>query len=253
MLPKEISYFSNLTEISLDRNYLRGEIPHELSNLSLNLERLSLSRNEFSGHLSTEFKQLNKLKYLSLQSNYLNSTLSSDLFNNGALCSSLTYLDISANKFFGSIPNELYDNCKLLNYLDISSNKFAGLLSTNSASFGDMPRLKSVFMSNNRFTGTIPSSLFVSTVSTSNFMMRNNNRLKHLSLSLNYLNGTIPESLFTSSYHLEYLDLGANHITGTLSTNFGLLKNVEQLVLWTNQLSGTVPTEIGNLEKLGKQ
>jgi hypothetical protein len=48
------------------------------------------------------------------------------------------------------------------------------------------------------------------------------------------------------------LDLKDNHLTGTLSTELGLLKRLRRLHLLGNDLVGTVPSHLGNLTNLEK-
>jgi hypothetical protein len=51
---------------------------------------------------------------------------------------------------------------------------------------------------------------------------------------------------------LRGLRLGRNQLSGTLPSEFGNLKNLEELILNDNDLSGTIPTELAGLSKLGK-
>ena len=46
------------------------------------------------------------------------------------------------------------------------------------------------------------------------------------------------------------MDLGVNHLTGTIPTTIGLMTSVVQLVLRANFFKGTIPSELGYLRAL---
>jgi Leucine-rich repeat (LRR) protein len=62
------------------------------------------------------------------------------------------------------------------------------------------------------------------------------------------LHGTVPGEVFEimAPNTLEYLGLGHNEISGTLSTRVGMLQKLTHLDITQTQLTGTVPSEIGN-------
>ena len=92
-------------------------------------------------------------------------------------CSSMTGLDLSSNKFYGSIPSNISKLIPFVTSLDLSSNNFSGNISTNLANCSFLNILK---LDNNKLTGQIPPELGLLS------------RLKTFSVSNNLLTGQIP-------------------------------------------------------------
>ncbi|XWS75973.1 hypothetical protein CRYUN_Cryun01aG0137300 [Craigia yunnanensis] len=92
-------------------------------------------------------------------------------------CSSLTGLDLSSNKLYGSIPSNISKLIPFVTSLDLSSNNFSGNIPTNLANCSFLNILK---LDHNKLTGQIPAELtFLS-------------RLKTFSIANNLLTGQIP-------------------------------------------------------------
>lgn len=74
---------------------------------------------------------------------------------------------------------------------------------------------------------------------------------KHLWLIKNNLKGYIPEEIFLLTA-LRSLSLSLNPLSGTISTRFGLLPELEAITLSRNDigLTGSLPTELGMLSKM---
>jgi hypothetical protein len=73
----------------------------------------------------------------------------------GALSDQLSYLDLSQNKLYGTIPYTMYDNYRL-NSLFLQSNNLSGTISPKIELLGE---LRSLDLSNNQLSGSIPASL----------------------------------------------------------------------------------------------
>ncbi len=71
-----------------------------------------------------------------------------------------------------------------------------------------------------------------------------------LDLSENSLYGSIPQSLYHNMTNMQYLHLGGNLLTGTLSANISKWKYVHSIILMNNRLHGTIPFEVGELSQL---
>jgi hypothetical protein len=71
-----------------------------------------------------------------------------------------------------------------------------------------------------------------------------------LDLSENFLIGSIPESVYSNLTDLQFLHLGVNKLTGSLSNNISQWKSMTTLILLNNQLEGTIPSAIGELTNL---
>ncbi|KAJ4707480.1 putative Receptor protein kinase [Melia azedarach] len=73
--------------------------------------------------------------------------------------------------------------------------------------------------------------------------------LEYLDLTANNLFGSIPSQIGALS-RLESLSLDDNSITGTIPIQIGSLKNLKTLSFFNNNLSGSIPPQIGALSKL---
>ncbi|KAG2632788.1 hypothetical protein PVAP13_2NG127900 [Panicum virgatum] len=114
----------------------------------------------------------------------------------------LQYLDMSANKLSGLIPQELR-SCTKLVYLRINDNSLSGAI---PLSIGNLVSLQIMFdVSNNKLTGRLPAEL-------GNLAL-----LEHLNLSHNQFVGSIPSSI-GSMDGLSTVDVSYNRLEGALPT-----------------------------------
>ncbi|KAL2538735.1 LRR receptor-like serine/threonine-protein kinase GSO2 [Forsythia ovata] len=95
---------------------------------------------------------------------------------------------------YSRIQNGLYPLSFLrrLKEIDMGSNNFTGVV---PSWLGTIPELQHIFLDNNSFSGSIPTSL-----------LHNNSKLKTIKLAYNFLNGNIPQEICNLST-LEYLYL----------------------------------------------
>ncbi|XP_016719131.2 receptor-like protein Cf-9 homolog [Gossypium hirsutum] len=232
------------------------------------LKEISLSQNQFSGHIK-EF-QSKSLEYLYLDNNKLSEF---PQFLKGL--KSLESLDLSCNKIEGKIPQWMQEvGNDSLTYLNVSHNSLTEVehfpwknievldLSSNLIS-GNLPILPStinVFLiSNNSFNGEVSS------------LICNATNLQILDLSHNYLGGTIPQCFGNLSNSLLVLNLKKNKFYGKIPptfakgcqlTNFNLNGNflegpltpsilncrgLEVLDLGNNKINDTFPHWLGSL------
>ncbi|XP_047953521.1 putative receptor like protein 25 [Salvia hispanica] len=96
----------------------------------------------------------------------------------GTILTTFTTIDMSSNRFSGSIPNSV-GNLNSLMYLNLSHNCLTGNI---PASFGNVTELESLDLSANRLEGEIPTELTKLTF------------LAVINLSMNDLSGKIPQS-----------------------------------------------------------
>ncbi|XP_022751580.1 LRR receptor-like serine/threonine-protein kinase GSO1 [Durio zibethinus] len=141
--PQGFCELTNLQELDISNNNLKGYLPECFSNLT-SLERLDLSYNQFYGNISA-LDSLTNLQELDISNNNLKGYLP-ECFSN---LTSLERLDLSYNQFYGNIS--ALDSLTSLESLFLSSNQISG----NIYAFKNLTSLKSLDLSSNQFFGNI--------------------------------------------------------------------------------------------------
>ncbi|PWA42647.1 Leucine-rich repeat-containing protein [Artemisia annua] len=196
VFPNSFRAMKQLYHLDLSSNEIHGQIPHwagEIGSTNYGLQYLNLSYNFITG--SPQF-QWYGLRQLYLQSNLIEGPFPQSICN----MSKLWYLDMSNNRFGGSIP-QCFGN--------ISSS------------------LQLIDMGNNSFQGMIPSLYDVC------------KELQGLVLKGNQLEGEVPISL-SRCQSLKVVDLGNNHLNGTFPGWLGDLPYLRVLVLKSNKFHGHI-------------
>ncbi|XP_059436377.1 probable leucine-rich repeat receptor-like serine/threonine-protein kinase At3g14840 [Corylus avellana] len=103
-------------------------------------------------------------------------------------------------------------------------------------SLAKLPYLKTIDLTRNYLTGTIPPE-WAST------------KLKFLSVTVNKLSGPIPSYLGNITT-LVYMSIENNLFSGIVPPELGSLVNLENLILSANNLTGELPKSLTNLTKL---
>ena len=221
-----------VTELHLGDNYMRGEIPEELAQLT-NLTFLDLGLNDLTGEIPEELAQLTNLTFLDLGSNDLTGEIPEEL----AQLTNLTVLELHSNRgpnytgLTGEIPEELAQLTNLT-FLDLSNNYLTGEIPEE---LGQLTNLTHLYLHANGdlgfngLIGEIPEELAQLT------------NLTTLSLWYNDLTGEIPEELGQLS-NLTRLDLSSNDLTGEIPEELGQLTNLTFLSLYGNDFTGCIPT-----------
>ncbi|CAN1227873.1 LRR receptor-like serine/threonine-protein kinase GHR1 [Linum grandiflorum] len=164
--------------LDLSQNRLTGPLPEASSQL-MRLNHLNLSYNSLTGSLPRSITQYPKMTVLDLSSNQFEGPLLSDLLTSPTLQElRLGHNSLSGDIEFVAPPNSKSD----LQVLDLSHNRnnISGSLPTSMAG---MSSLTSLDLSQNHFTGPIPSNLSSS--------------LESFNVSNNDLSGVVPENLRT--------------------------------------------------------
>jgi len=177
---------------------------------------------------------LKKLVSFLSYSNYFEGPIP-DGFRNLTL---LENLDLSGNSF-SSIPDWFYGNFRHLMFLNLRYNN---LHNTISEALGNVTSLVELDLAHNQFEGPIPTSL-------SNLC-----NLRKIDFSYLNLNQHVNEILDILapciSNGLRKLQVQSSHLSGNLTDQFGLYKNIVTLYLHDNKIGGELPRSFGKLSLL---
>ncbi|AAD50026.1 Similar to disease resistance proteins [Arabidopsis thaliana] len=230
---------SHVTVISLPSRGLSGTLASSVQNIH-RLSRLDLSYNRLSGPLPPGFfSTLDQLMILNLSYNSFNG-------------------ELPLEQAFGNESNRFFS----IQTLDLSSNLLEGEILRSSVYLQGTINLISFNVSNNSFTGPIPSFMCRSSPQLSKLDFSYNDFSGHISQELgrclrltvlqagfNNLSGVIPSEIYNLS-ELEQLFLPANQLTGKIDNNITRLRKLTSLALYSNHLEGEIPMDIGNLSSL---
>ncbi|KAI8893392.1 hypothetical protein BC833DRAFT_298443 [Globomyces pollinis-pini] len=137
---------------------------------------------------------------------------------------------------------------------DIFLNGFSYEFASIHPTIGDLIFLKTIDLSYNRLTGTIPTSFsqlsnLESLTLTGNFLIGNISPIKDLTslinLTLSYNAFSGPITKFTTN--LEIIELTFNNFTGNLPDTFETLTKLKKINLNRNEFTGEIPVSLKNL------
>ncbi|CAL9042495.1 unnamed protein product, partial [Musa banksii] len=230
---------TNLEDLDLQYNGIKGQIFGIILNVSRSLKHLDLSWNSLSGDITQILWSLGPLEYLALDDNKLNGHIPKMMKN---FTSSLRYLNLRSNHITGEIPQAM-GNLTNLKYLDLSNNNITGSI---LMALGDLINLESLFLFGNQISGQIPE-----TIGNLQNILYN---LQILDVSYNHLTRLVSGTL-NELCNLSFIDLSRNHIGGELTDLIDSLLHCEQratlyLSISGNNLSGIIPSSMGQLSAL---
>eukprot|EP01040_Poterioochromonas_malhamensis_P004339 gene4339-4652_t len=171
---------------------------------------------------------------IALENNNLRGILPSILAN----FTGLQVLSVIKNHLYGPLP--IIRDCPMLRNLVLSDNAFTGPIPSNmlydddknntgnnTNSFLDTLKLQYIQFSNNHLTNTLPSWIY------------SIKSLYRLSLDHNDLTGTISHEII-NLMNINLIYLNNNRFSGTLPIDFLFLKRLSAFVITSNFLSGTI-------------
>ncbi|KAF2305354.1 hypothetical protein GH714_004167 [Hevea brasiliensis] len=236
VLPTSITKLPFLKGLDLTRNYLSGNIPPEW--VSTKLEILTISVNRLTGQIPSYLGEITSLKYLNLENNLFYGPVPGEL---GKLVD-LDTLILNANNLSGSLPQELTKITKLTDFR-ISGNNFSGKIPSFIQSWKQLERIE---IQASGLEGPIPSSISVLTYLTdlrisdllgegSEFPnLQNMTKMKYLTLRNCNISGPFPDYIM----NIGSLNLIFNRLTG----NPPEPKNKELAICMANNLlNGSIP------------
>ncbi|BBN05871.1 hypothetical protein MPTK1_3g16590 [Marchantia polymorpha subsp. ruderalis] len=194
---------SQIFELLLGHNRLRGSFPSWLTGLMKTVSRLDLSWNSFSGALPGAVFENPNIYSVDVSHNYFYSQLPNESswqfqFRNG-----LIFLDLHHNSFYGPVPS-LFVSRVLRDFirLDLSENRFWGRFPDAFGVVGSF-NAKHVDLSDNFFSGPLPVTAG---------RLQN---LEFLDLSNNRFGGRVPGS-YSQLKKLKYLNVTGNNLIEAL-------------------------------------
>jgi hypothetical protein len=199
----------------------------------VSLEILVLQENNLTGPIPTGLSAANLLTEINFESNSLTGAHALTLYCNLCnLCYSGDLCDLS-----GAPPCTYTKYLCIFCYITFYTGPLGSLIV-------ELPLLELFLVSDNRLTGTIPS-----TNNGGNLKTTNGGPLKGLFLSSNCLTGTLPVSL-TDFADLSELMIDTGSLSGTLPEEYSSFVNMSFLILAANSFNGTLPEGWSNMSSL---
>ncbi|RYH23648.1 hypothetical protein EON65_17670 [archaeon] len=252
-LPEEFGNYNNLllNIFAVNNNFLHGSIPSSLGNLRLLVE-LFMENNFLSSTVPSAMGNMSLLVFLDLTNNMLTGALPLALGN----LTNLDVLFVSGNRFSNGNLDDLitFDHFPFLTNVDISHNRFTGSLPMSPF---QIPTLRTIDASVNCFEGTLseglcqPGNLSVlildglstSLACRSRIFPKSFSMLKAFTLNKIKVSGSIPSCVFNIP-GLRVLHLSGNYLTNTLPHNLSLASGFTDFMASHNLLSGTIPLSL---------
>ncbi|PON43272.1 LRR domain containing protein, partial [Parasponia andersonii] len=245
-IPTSFCSMSSLEVLDLSHNNLSGIIPQCMGNFSKRLSVLDLHGNKLHGTVRTTFAKGNSLRNLDLNSNHLDGPLPRSL----VYCRNLEVLDLGNNLLNDTFPDWL-ETLPKLRVLVLKSNRLYESIG-NSKTRNPFRELRIMDLSNNEFSGILPTKYF------ENFKaMMNAEKVNMTYMGEYYYQDSVMvtmkgldielvkiQTIFTS------LDFSRNNFTGEIPELIGMLKSLKGLNFSHNMLRGPIPSSLGNLTNL---
>uniref|UniRef100_A0A6N2KLY9 non-specific serine/threonine protein kinase n=1 Tax=Salix viminalis TaxID=40686 RepID=A0A6N2KLY9_SALVM len=218
---------TNLKQLIITQNNFQGQLPPQISNLSITLKIMGLDSNLLSGSIPDGIENLISLEDFEVQNNHLSGIIPSTI---GKL-QNLVILDLGVNNFSGHISPSLGNLTNLIG-LYLNDINVQGRIPSSLANCSGLLELD---LSQNYLSGTIPPEIFgLSSLSIS------------LDLSQNHLSGSLPKEVGILE-NLEILAISGNMISGKIPGSLGQCRSLQALYLDANVFQGSIPSSLSTL------
>ncbi|CAN6561051.1 unnamed protein product [Malus baccata var. baccata] len=245
-LPLRLGKLSRLKIIILDFNDLRGPLPQSLMKCT-SLVELRLGRNNLEGDVTKfNFSKLVQLTKLDLHSNNFTGMPSDDEMVGFDGFRHLRILGLSFCDLTGRIPLWLA-KLKSLKMLDLGNNKITGTIPSWLGT--DLPRLFSIDLSANLISGEFPKELCTLPALVHKSIAAQADQYD-LELQIYKFDGGLLHSFSRLSGFPPVIALSTNNITGNIPSEIGQLQLLQELLLDDNNFSGNIPDQMSNLKNL---
>ncbi|GAY46552.1 hypothetical protein CUMW_097940 [Citrus unshiu] len=227
--PKWLQSQNQTVALDVSNAGISDIVPDWFWDLTNQLYYLNLSNNEMKGKLPDLSRKFDSYgPGIDVSSNQFDGPIP-------LLPPNVSSLNLSKNKFSGSISFLCSISSHLLTYLDLSNNLLSGRLPDCWFQFDSLAILN---LANNSFFGEIPDSMsFLRSIGS-------------LSLYNNSLSGGLP-SFFMNGSQLTLMDLGKNGLSGEIPTWIGeSLPNLVVLSLRSNKFHGNIPFQLCHLSHI---
>jgi hypothetical protein len=247
-LPDSLGKLSVLKHLRVVQTSLSGAI--YFLNSHVMLSTLNLAENKFNGEISQFFRQPG-LVNLNLSHNSFSGSLPAG-WDCSATRHSLAMLDIAHNQLSGHLPDWLscltdYEpslaygvNITGIQALIMSNNQFSGTIPTT---FTELSTLKVLLLDDNSLRGKVPSLLGrdLRVLSLDNNKMSGNladfmaisstSALEAIVLNDNKFSGSFPQSFFENVPNLKFFSVTGNCLVGKIPDSVCLVSEINTFIL----------------------
>ncbi|KAB1670444.1 hypothetical protein ES319_1Z167200v1 [Gossypium barbadense] len=261
-IPELLCNLSSLSILDFSYNNISGGIPVCLSNFSKSLLVLKVRSNQLDGPIPSGWATRNRLKMIDLSKNKLQEKIPKSLME----CKMLEYLDLGNNQIRDAFPSWL-GSLPELNILILSSNAFYGSIENPMLNLIVFPKLRIIDLSHNRFNGTLPWGYFERWISMSSLDGKNSPIPKYMRESLDMRLNVIQiprdydysMTITNKGMEMKYpkiirtlvaIDFSGNRFDGEIPESIGKLKELHVLNFSNNNLVGGIPVAIAKLINL---
>lgn len=247
-LPPELAFLTQLQRLDVHQNRLYGTLPPEFLQSFTQLSYLDISFNSMTGSLPSNWSAMSKLTDFAAQLNSFQGPLPRQLPQ------SLKYFSIDGNRLQGTIPWDHWMDYMMTTTLSKSQGNSSN---SNYYYYDNTTHIEDEFGGGNDQPGRVFLDLRVLDVG-ANTMIEGVispliatifPRLVSLGLYRTHVQGTIPSEL-GNCRRLEELSLASSKLTGTIPATLYQLSNLQWLVAGSTKLQGTLSTLVSQLQSL---